>query len=170
MKYREFWVPVKGYEGLYEVSQSGQVRGTKRQGTNGNPLKAQRHKNGYLTVELCRNGKRKGALVHRIVAEAFLDNPYRLPCVNHKDENKENNAVENLEWCSYSYNNTYGTAAIRRIATIGRPCRGVWPDGEERTYKNCADAGRDLNLSQGSIWGCCNGRWKTSGGAEWSYI
>ena len=67
------------------------------------------HHSGYLLVSLSKDGKRKQFGVHRLVATAFLDNPNNYPCVNHKDENKQNNNLQNLEWCSYSYNNNYGT-------------------------------------------------------------
>lgn len=165
------WVPVKGFEGLYEISRFGEVRGIKRQGTAGGRIGTRENNKGYITIDLCKNGTPvRGILVHRLVAEAFLENPENLPFVNHKDENKSNNTVENLEWCDHEYNMNYGTAKERRIKTKGKMCKGVWPDGTTKIYKNCADAGRDLGLSQGSIWGCCNGRWKTSGGARWSYI
>lgn len=170
MNETEYWSPVRGYIGFYEISKNGEVRSVKRRGTNGKYLKTKVNNKGYLTVKLCKGEHTKDVLVHRIVAEAFLSNPYNLPCVNHKDENKENNFVGNLEWCDYSYNNNYGTAKERRIKAKGKPCKGVWPDGTEKVFKNCAEAGRKLRLSQGSIWGCCNGRWKTSGGAKWEYI
>ena len=166
----EVWKDVKGFEGLYEVSCRGMVRGMKRQGTHGGVLRPHLSTKGYMLVDLCKDGKAKSFLLHRLVAEAFLENPKQLPCINHKDEDKLNNFVENLEWCNQSYNNSYGTVRERRAKTRGRPCKGVWPDGTTKIYENCADAGRDLGLSQGSIWGCCNGRWKTSGGAKWSYI
>ena len=114
----ELWKDIKTYEGLYQVSNLGNVKSVDRYiyaGDNSNH-KYQHIKehylklNGgrkYIQVILCKNGKTKAFLVHRLVAEAFIPNPNNLPCVNHKDENPKNNHVDNLEWCTYSYNNTY---------------------------------------------------------------
>lgn len=76
-------------------------------------------KDGYLRYTLKINGKTTTRFAHRLVAEAFISNPNNLPCVNHKDENKKNNNVENLEWCNYNYNDNYGTRNAR-IARIGK--------------------------------------------------
>ena len=112
------WRPVVGYEGLYEVSNTGQVRSLNRyvkgKGKSyrlqkGKMLSPIKNKDGYLQVNLCCNGKNKMFLVHRLSAQAFLPNPDNLPEINHKDEDKTNNIVDNLEWCDRSYNNNYGT-------------------------------------------------------------
>lgn len=91
----------------YEVSNMGRVKslyfGKEK------ILKPTKDKVGYLRNQLSKNSKGKWFLVHRLVASAFLENPDNLPCVNHKDENKGNNRVENLEWCTIKYNNNYGT-------------------------------------------------------------
>lgn len=122
----EIWKPVVGYEGLYEVSNTGQVRSLDRyiKYSNG---QIHLHKgkvlspvikdNGYLQVGLYYNGKYKMFLVHRVVAQAFIPNPDNLPEVNHLDEDKTNNNVTNLEWCDRSYNLKYGTVRIRSINT-----------------------------------------------------
>lgn len=106
---KEIWKPIKGYEGLYEVSNLGRVKSLRRNSI----LKAVLH-NGYLIVSLRNNGITQQCRVHRLVAEAFILNPYNLPCVNHKDEIKTNNKVDNLEWCSVKYNTNYGTGIQRR--------------------------------------------------------
>ena len=114
----EIWRPIEGYEGLYEVSNTGQVRSLNRyvkgKGKSyrlqkGKMLSPIKNKDGYLQVNLCCNGKNKMFLVHRLSAQAFLPNPDNLPEINHKDEDKTNNIVDNLEWCDRSYNNNYGT-------------------------------------------------------------
>ena len=110
----EEWRPVVGYEGLYEVSSYGRVRGVDRYDNRncfrkGKVLSPFKDRYGYLSVVLSCNGKCKTTNVHRLVAKAFLPNPDNLPQVNHKDEVKLNNCVDNLEWCSAKYNNTYGT-------------------------------------------------------------
>ena len=117
----EQWMPVKGYEGLYEVSNTGKVRSLKnsRHNVRKEPLlKKQRLGSwGYPVVALCKEGKSIEVLVHRIVAEAFIPNPNGYEVVNHKDEVKTNNLVENLEWCTQKYNNNYGTAKQRGVET-----------------------------------------------------
>ena len=118
MQINEEWRPIKGYEGLYEVSSLGRVKSMNYSHTGKERiLKIGKHRGGYLFVILCRNGKRKNFLVHRLVAEAFLPNPNNLPQVNHKDEVKTNNCVSNLEWCDCKYNNNYGTRSERVSAS-----------------------------------------------------
>ena len=114
----EIWRPIEGYEGLYEVSNTGRVRSVDRYVKTcygsyrlykGKVLSPGKDKNGYLKVVLNCNGKCKTINVHRLTAQAFIPNPDNLPMVNHKDEDKSNNNVDNLEWCTAKYNNTYGT-------------------------------------------------------------
>ena len=114
--------PVKGYEGYYEVDQFGRVFSLDRivrvtdgsrvydKPLKGGQMKQSMHDKGYKTVALTKDGKTKTVFVHRIVAEAFIPNPDNLPMVNHMDEDKTNNFAENLEWCTASYNRTYGKA------------------------------------------------------------
>ena len=113
----EIWCPVVGYEGLYEVSSLGRVKSLTRTkkgkcgsivGVPERILKYKTDRDGYLSVTLSAKNKRKMFRVHRLVAETFIPNPDNLPQVNHKDENPANNTVENLEWCSVSYNINYG--------------------------------------------------------------
>ena len=122
----EEWRPIPGYEGLYEVSNLGRVRSVDRyvksKGESywlrkGKMLSPTKDKNGYLKVNLSCNGKHNIIRVHRLVTEAFLPNPDNLPEVNHKDEDKTNNRVENLEWCDHKYNMNYGTRNIRAKET-----------------------------------------------------
>lgn len=110
------WMPIAGYEGRYEVSTLGQVKNQ-----NGIILK-QSIKPGtatcYKTVCLSKGGVQKKKYVHRLVAQAFIDNPDNLPMINHKDEDGTNNLVSNLEWCTSAYNANYGTAKERRVRKI----------------------------------------------------
>jgi hypothetical protein len=134
--------PVKEYEGYYEVDQFGRVFSVDRVvlvNDNGRqynkPLKAKQmkqsvHTKGYKTVALTKDGKTKTMFVHRIVAEAFISNNDNLPMVNHKDEDKTNNFVENLEWCTVAYNNTYGNAQKKKAKKI----KGI-PHTEEHKEK-----------------------------------
>ena len=109
----EEWKKIPGYEGLYEVSNMGNVRNVRRNKL----LRLSKTNNRYIRVSLCKNGIKTGLTVHRLVAEAFIPNPDNLPEVNHKDEDKTNNRVENLEWCDHKYNMNYGTRNIRAKET-----------------------------------------------------
>lgn len=117
------WKDVMGYEGIYQVSNYGEVlrlrsldsRGHLR---NSKILKQTKTKDGYMQLGLHKNGKEQKVLVHQLVAMVFLDNPNNYVEVNHKDENKQNNSVSNLEWCNHKYNANYGTSQARRIITL----------------------------------------------------
>jgi DNA-binding transcriptional regulator YiaG len=117
------WVSVKGFEGLYEVNRFGEVRGLKR----GSLLKPTKKSNGYLSYKLSKNSKYTHKYAHRIVAEAFLENPDNKPTVNHKDGCKENNWVHNLEWSTYSENHEHayekGLKKVRNMAGEKAPNR-----------------------------------------------
>lgn len=125
----EIWKAIKGYEGLYEVSNLGNVRSLNRtvRRRQGYIIKKGRilipfyeEKKGYYQVALAKDGKVKKHRVHRLVAVAFLENPFNYTDVNHKDEVKTNNNVDNLEWCTRKYNNNYGTKPERtRKAMMG---------------------------------------------------
>ena len=103
----EVWKPILDYEKLYEVSMSGRIRSLYNYRGKYHILKP-RLKKGYLQIGLRKNNKRCWYSVHRIVAKTFIPNPDNLPCVNHKNQNKLDNSVYNLEWCTYHYNNIYG--------------------------------------------------------------
>lgn len=107
---REEYRQIIGYENLYAVSNLGFVKSIKRN----KQLNIVIDRYGYPVVHLCKNHKPKYVKIHRLVAQAFIPNPNDLPEVNHKDENKLNNNVENLEWCTNKYNQTYGTVIKRR--------------------------------------------------------
>lgn len=124
--------PVVGYEGLYSVSSDGFVFSH----ISNKWLKNSPNGNGYLSVELFKDGKSKRMLVHRIVAETFIDNPHMLPCVNHKDESRTNNCVENLEWCSHHYNQHYGSCQQRKHDSM----QSYW--GSEKHKSDLKRSGR----------------------------
>ena len=129
----EEWRPIVGYEGLYEVSSYGRVRSLDKYVKSksksyrlhkGKVLISEKNTRGYLSVVLSYNGKHKAITVHRLVAQAFIPNPNNLPEINHKDEDKTNNNVENLEWCDHKYNVNYGTRNIRAKETAIK--NGYW--------------------------------------------
>ncbi len=165
----EIWRSIKDYEGLYEVSNWGRVRSlgkwcNGRNGSkcwrNGRIVRPRMNNKGYLQVDLCNDGVHKRCLVHRLVAEAFIPNPQGLPIINHKDENPLNNRVENLEWCTYSYNSEYSLAKVVYMYTQDDKLCGLWP--------SVAECGRH-GFSISGICNCCNGRYKTHKGFKWSH-
>ena len=149
---------IKDYEGLYAITRNGNVWSYK----SNKFLKPGLTKDGYNRVILCKEGKRKTNYIHRLVAEAFIPNPDNLPQVNHKDENKQNNCVNNLEWCDAKYNINYGT----RIERISKPVYCIELD---RTFKSQVEAARELGINQGNISSCLTGKLKTVGGYHFRY-
>lgn len=124
MQSHEIWAPISGWEGLYEVSTCGRVRSLDRvtvskAGTSrlykGRVLRIARDKDGYAQVILCHKERRVHGIIHRLMAQTFIPNPDGLPEINHKDEDKTNNEISNLEWCTDKYNVNYGTGLQRRI-------------------------------------------------------
>lgn len=160
----EIWCPVKNYESLYEVSDQGRVKSLKY--GKERILKPGRTSSGYLSVALHKNGEQNTNLIHRLVAQTFIPNPDNLPQVNHIDENKENNSVQNLEWCNSKYNNNYGTHNQR----ISKPILQFTKDGEfVKEWKSMKDVQRNLKYSQGNISQCCNGIRNSSNGYVWKF-
>ena len=150
---------VVGYEGLYAVTSCGKVWSYK----NKMFLKPGVYKKGYLYVNLWKDGGFKTKQIHRIVAEAYIPNPDNLPQVNHKDENKANNCLQNLEWCDCKYNNNYGTRNERHK----KPILQFTLDGEFiREWPSATDVGKVANKS---INHCLNGRTKSAYGYIWKY-
>ena len=119
---KEIWKDIKGYEGLYQISNYGEVKSLEKKAgfstRKEKILKQHLDKDGYVKVYLCKNNKVKFLSVHRLIAEAFIPNPNNFPQINHKDENKQNNKIENLEWCTCKYNINYGTRTKRQKETI----------------------------------------------------
>lgn len=178
-----FWKKVKGYEGLYEVSNAGHVRSVDRYvkcnhgvaKRSGKTLKETERRKGYLCVNLSKNGKSRSVEIQRIVATAFLPNPEGLPCVNHKDENKKNNSAENLEWCTYAYNNNYGNrkAKCREKTTNGKMSKKIFQysrDGELlNEFPSLAEAHRRYGFDASKISLCARNKRKSAYGYIWSY-
>ena len=163
----EIWKPVRNYKGLYEVSNKGRVKSLNYRHTGKEGImKPHDNGRGYLQVQLCKDGKYKRYLVHVLVATAFLDNADNLPEVNHKDEDKTNNCVENLEYCSKLYNCNYGT----RNKKISKPVFSVdKKSGLIMWWQSAHEAERALGINNGNIIKCCKGKIKSVGGHIWFY-
>lgn len=116
---QEIWKDIKNYEGLYKISNLGRVKSLPKYAGRSyrkeKILKTYLDKNGYVKVILCKNNKTRFLSIHRLLAEAFIPNPNDYPQINHKDENKQNNSLNNLEWCTCKYNINYGTRTKRDV-------------------------------------------------------
>lgn len=163
----ERWADIKGYEGLYQVSDLGRVcrlshgkRKIRRFGSS----------HGYYVVSLCKEGKTHGYSVHRLVATAFVPNPDNLPQINHKDECKTNNVALNLEWCDATYNNNYGGHPERVSVTKSIDVLQCDLDGNVvKKWRGVSRASRELGICRTSISFCLTGRYRTAGGFIWKY-
>lgn len=174
----EIWRDIKGYEGLYQVSNYGRVKSlprikNNRQGsfkTKETILNFSCNSAGYYTAGLWKNKKRKTFQVHRLVAQAFIPNIDKKPIINHKDEDKTNNCVNNLEWCDDKYNNHYGTARERQTKACSKEVFQYTLEGKfVKKYTSTMDAERKTGFKSPNICNCCNGKGKTYKGFIWSY-
>ena len=165
----ETWRDVVGFEGFYEVSDKGRIHSVERRDSRGHRrrgriLKPKYNRGGYLTVNLCKNGKLKTKNVHRLVAETFLPNPNDLPQVNHRDEVKDNNNVENLEWCDARYNSNHGTRNERMAQAQSKKVRAVnAKTGVVVEFNSTAEAGRK-GYHCGVVSMACRGVYKARTG------
>ena len=151
------------YDG-YEVSNYGKVRSLNYNRTGKvQELKPCKDRNGYLTVVLCQKDKQRSFLVHRLVACTYIPNPENKPTVNHINENKEDNRVENLEWATMKEQVQHGTSLERRSKKVLCVETGV-------IYDSTMEVERQTGLSHGNISKCCKGKYKTCGGYHWEYV
>ena len=175
----EIWKPIKGYEGLYEISNWGRVKSLNyRKSGKAELMIPVDNGNGYLFVNLWKNGEYEQILIHRLVATHFIENPENKPEVNHKDENKENNSVENLEWIWHKDNINHGTrnkragVKLKEILKNGKLSKKVLQftlDGVLiREWPSTMECGRNgYNFSH--IAACCRGERKSAYGFKWCY-
>lgn len=169
----EIWKSVEGYEGLYEVSNFGRVKSLGNEKTRKEKiLKVGENGCGYMFVTLSKEGKIKPFLIHRLVAAAFLPNPEKLPQINHRDEDKTNNCVENLEWCTRDYNNNYGTRNDRVAKALinGKTSKRVICEETGEIFPSTMEVQRQLGFANTHISDCCNGKLRTCGGFHWRYV
>lgn len=174
----EIWKDIKGYEGLYKVSNLGRVKSLSRRDRlnrviQEKVLKPGSNKVGYLHVNLYKEGRVKICKVHRLVAQAFIPNPEDKPEVNHKDEDKTNNKVENLEWMTCKENINYGIHNERSAKSRtndkkrSKPIYGINIKTNERVeFPSTMEAQRN-GFSSGTIVDCLKGRRKSHKGYKW---
>lgn len=151
---KEIWKPIKNYN--YEVSNLGNVRNIKTKRV----LKPEYSNKGYACVQLIKNHKIKKFRIHRLVAKLFIPNPDNLPEVNHKDEDKSNNCVENLEWCNKSYNVNYSKHKYQKP---------VYCFDLDIVFESASVAKSKTKVNRSSIVKACNNKLKSAGGMLWSY-
>lgn len=166
----EEWKDVTGFEGLYQVSNLGRVKSMPKRGHGEIILSPSKDKDGYLLVYLYSNRRKFACKVHRLVAKHFIPNIYNLPQVNHIDENKQNNIVTNLEWCTSSYNNSYGIGCVNRVSSKSIPILQLSVDGAIiRGWKSAKEAETILGFNSSNIVNCCRGKYKSMYGFKWKY-
>lgn len=174
----EEWRPVRGFEGCYEVSNMGNLRsldrirraGNGHRKYSGRQLKQRTFRNGYLGQHLS-NGKglKKNVLIHRIVVEAFIPNPCHLPEVNHIDENRANNRVENLEWVTRTQNVNHGGYQIRKAVAQGRAVEAVSSGIVVARFISEGIAAKMVGGSQSGISAAARGDIDGAYGFEWRF-
>lgn len=173
---KEVWKDITGYEGLYQVSNLGRIKSFRKwnrdAGENERLLNPTISNNGYMQVTLYRSqNDRHKFLVHRLVAQEFVENPNNFGAVNHKDENRLNNKAENLEWCTLSYNNAYGTARIRGSVTKGQKVEQLTLEGILlATYESLLIASMITGFTAHCIKDCCQGKTRSGSGYIWRYV
>ena len=179
--YKEVWKNIKGYEGLYQISNLGNVKSFKNK--NEKLLKPQADKNGYLRLGLRKENNRKFYSIHRLVAQHFIDNPSNKKQVNHIDGDKTNNVVSNLEWVNpventqHAWNNglceTCRESSRIRCKKYGKSVICITTG---KVFISASEAGRVTNINPSSISNCCRGGLKSAGKLSdgtklvWKYV
>ena len=163
---QEYFKDIAGYEGLYKVSNLGNIKSF-RLNKEGTILKPYKNQKGYCMLRLCNKEGWKLKLVHRLVAEAFIPNPLNLKEINHKDENKENNTIDNLEWCDRKYNCNYGTIRQKTREKIIKKVYQYDTHGKLIKIYNCCQECELNGYKPHSIYRCCR---KENGGLYKNYI
>lgn len=169
---KEIWKDIEEYEGLYQVSNLGRVKRLKGKYVSAERMvNPSRHTDGYLQFNLCKNGKRKNHKIHRLVAQAFIPNPENKPEVNHIDEDKTNNNINNLEWSTRKENVNHGTRNERVSKTMSTPIIAInLKTGESKDFYGVRECARQLGLNSRHITPVLKGRRKSTGGYTFKYV
>lgn len=173
----EEWKDIKGFEGLYQISNLGRVKSLKRLKKNNNGTqevnerirKLTPDKDGYFNVCLSKEDIHYQKKVHKMVADAFIPNPDSLPVINHKNENKNDNRKENLEWCTVRYNTLYGEGMKKMAVKQGRSVYQILDGNVVNEYYSTGEASRQTGIPQPNIYKVCCGERHTAGGYEWRF-
>lgn len=189
----EFWKDIKGYEGLYQVSDTGRIKSLQRHRKNHTKTQIVKEKikntrkdpQGYLLLDLYKDNKPKTIRVHRLVAETFIPNPENKETVNHMDGDKENNDVENLEWASFKeQNNHIYEKKLKSDESIDKAIKAMNKASSKKTmclndgiiYNSASEAGRAVGVSASLIMRVCRGERKSAGkdkngnSLRWGYV
>ena len=171
----EEWKDIQNYEELYQVSNYGRVKSLLKTLSDGRlwqpRILREENNHGYKRVTLAKNGVNKTYRVHKLVAQCFLQNINNYPLINHKDENKSNNKLYNLEYCTSAYNSNYGNCKYKIAEKLSKPVNQYDINFNLlHTYKSLSDAGRQTGLSIAYISQCCNGYYKYAYGYIWKYV
>lgn len=166
----EKWRDIPGYEGLYQASDLGKIKSLEKYVNNRYKdvyreeriLKPSISKGGYKRVVLTKDGTKKYIAVHRLIAMTFIPNPDNFPQINHKDEDKQNNCVSNLEWCTCKYNTRYSKA--KKIIQYDLEGNYI------KEWDCIKQVEEELNIKSNNLGNCLKGRNKTAGGYIWRYI
>lgn len=176
----EVWKDIEGYEGLYQVSNIGNIKSLERDVVYSNSaihhyeeklLKPSKIGGGYLQVTLSKDGEAQNVLVHIIIANAFIPNPNNLPQVGHMDDNKENNTIDNLYWTTAKENNTHNGRHLRVAEKRSKKVLQIDKNTNEvvAEFPSASQAARETGFSQGNISSCCKGVYKQAYGYIWKY-
>ena len=189
--YKVEWKPIKGYEGMYEISNNGKVRSLSRWDNKGKRVRGRMMKiyigtHGYQIVDLCKNGKRKHYQLHRLMAETFIPNTDNKPCIDHINTIKTDNRIKNLRWVTRSENML--NELTRKHNSEGQKGKKLTEEHKKKVKENSSlkkstlcietneiyfsarEAGRQTGICHVSIIACCNGRIKSAGGYHWKYV
>ena len=164
----EIWCDIEGYEGLYQISNKGRVKSLKW--GKERILRPMINTSGYYYITLCNDSVKKAFQLHRLVAQAFIPNLYNKPQVNHLDENKLNNSVDNLEWATAKENSNYGSRNERAGNSLSIPILQYSKSGEFiKKWLGALEVERVLGINNSHIIDCCKGRYKSAYGFIWRY-
>ena len=162
----EIWKDIPDYEGLYMISNYGNIKITK----NNKLCKPSDDGKGYLQIVLTKNKKRKCYKIHKLVAKTYISNLDNLPQINHKDQNKKNNSINNLEWCTQKYNCNYGDRNYRCTKHRLHKVKQIdLKNNIIKEYNSLKEAESNTKIKYQQISACCRNIQKSAGGFLWEY-